>query len=96
MNMPRTYSTAGEPETAWATDTLINPEPWTRNALCAQVDPELFFPPRNGAASSARQVCAACPVATMCLEYALRTGQTHGVWGGLSPRQLGKLRRDAA
>ncbi|MCC5302494.1 WhiB family transcriptional regulator, partial [Staphylococcus aureus] len=32
----------------------------------------------------AKSVCAACPVTRECLAFAEVTGQTSGVWGGLS------------
>lgn len=60
-------------------------------ASCAQTDPEAFFPPKNGSARDAKKVCAACPVAAECLEYALRSGETYGVWGGLAGRELRRL-----
>ncbi|RLK47641.1 WhiB family redox-sensing transcriptional regulator [Microbacterium telephonicum] len=75
------------------TNLAIHPEPWTREALCAQTDPEAFFPEKGGDTTSARKVCAACPVATQCLEYALRTNQEHGFWGGLSARSRRQLRK---
>lgn len=30
----------------------------------------------------AEALCAGCPLKEMCEEYALKTGETHGVWGG--------------
>lgn len=76
---------------------LITPEPWMQDALCAQTDPEIFFPEKGGkGADDARKVCGGCDVRTDCLDFALRTGQDEGVWGGKSARQLGKLRRAAA
>ena len=35
----------------------------------------------------ARAECAACPVREMCLEYAIETGQQHGIWAGYSPEE---------
>jgi WhiB family redox-sensing transcriptional regulator len=32
----------------------------------------------------AKAICAVCPVQVECLEYAIRTREPHGVWGGLS------------
>lgn len=56
-------------------------------ALCAQTDPELFFPDGVGGAVhyqtvSAKKICAQCPLQPSCLAWALDTGQSHGVWGG--------------
>jgi WhiB family redox-sensing transcriptional regulator len=36
-------------------------------ALCAQVDPELFFPEVGQPTKEAKAVCAACPVRVACL-----------------------------
>jgi WhiB family redox-sensing transcriptional regulator len=40
--------------------------------------------------SEARRICRTCPVRKDCLEYALSfpTSDLHGVWAGLTPRQL--------
>jgi hypothetical protein len=35
----------------------------------------------------AKDVCAACLVRERCLEYALRSGETWGIWGGLTARE---------
>jgi WhiB family redox-sensing transcriptional regulator len=43
----------------------------------------------------ARQVCEDCPVWDVCLDYALRTRPTWGVWAGYLPRELAALRREA-
>lgn len=71
---------------------VLDPEPWTREALCAEVDPDLFFPEGKGTDSTnAKKVCASCDVRAQCLEYALRTEQQHGIWGGVAIRERRKL-----
>lgn len=71
------------------------PLAWQDDALCAQTDPDMFFPEKQGApARSPKAICAACPVVEQCLEYALATAQTEGIWGGRTPRELRHLRRD--
>lgn len=66
-------------------------------ALCAQTDPEAFFPEKGGSTREAKAVCAACPVREACLAWAIKTNQPHGVWGGLSEKERRKLRsRDVA
>jgi WhiB family redox-sensing transcriptional regulator len=77
--------------TDWSTEAVITPEPWTQDALCAQTDPEAFFPEKGGSTRDAKKVCAQCPVVAQCLEYALRTNQRFGIWGGLSERERRKL-----
>ncbi len=44
---------------------------WQERALCAQTDPEAFFPEKGGSTREAKKVCLACDVRGECLEYAL-------------------------
>ena len=44
---------------------------WQTDALCAQTDPEAFFPEKGGSTRDAKKVCGACNVRSQCLEYAL-------------------------
>ena len=60
---------------------------WVDDALCAQTDPEIFFPAKGMASKAAVQVCRACPVQTPCLSEALDGEPTWGMRGGLTPRQ---------
>ncbi len=66
---------------------------WNEGALCAQVDPELFFPEKGGSTRDAKQLCRACDVREACLEYALEHEQRYGVWGGLSERERRRMVR---
>lgn len=66
---------------------------WRDDALCAQVDPELFFPDTGGSPVAAKRVCGRCHVRAECLEYALATCQRWGVWGGMSEQERRKLKR---
>ena len=61
---------------------------WRLEALCAQVDPELWFPEHGASeeAREARRICAQCPVRTSCLQSALDTGEQYGLWGGENMR----------
>ncbi|MBO3744886.1 WhiB family transcriptional regulator [Streptosporangiaceae bacterium NEAU-GS5] len=61
---------------------------WRDAGLCAQVDPDLFFPDPGDRAAviRAKSVCAACPVRFECLTDALTRNERFGVWGGLSER----------
>ena len=65
---------------------------WRELAGCRGADLDLFFPGRGESAEPARRVCAACPVREPCLDYALRLGITHGIWGGLAERDCRALR----
>ena len=71
---------------------------WQENALCAQTDPEAFFPEKGGSTREAKRVCSGCEVRAECLEFALASDERFGIWGGLSERERRRLRlmrRDA-
>lgn len=65
---------------------------WYQDALCAQTDPDAFFPDKGGSTRDARRVCMACPVKQECLQDALDTDERFGVRGGLSGRERRKLK----
>ena len=67
--------------------------PWAARARCADIDPEIFFPPHDDPATEARQICARCPVRDECLAYALDADERYGIWGGLDPDERRNLRR---
>jgi WhiB family redox-sensing transcriptional regulator len=69
---------------------------WHDDALCAQTDPEAFFPEKGGSTREAKKICAGCPVRAECLESALANDERFGIWGGLSERERRRLRRSAA
>lgn len=66
---------------------------WQERALCAQTDPEAFFPEKGGSTREAKKVCTGCEVRAECLEYALANDERFGIWGGLSERERRKLKR---
>ncbi|MFP5069614.1 WhiB family transcriptional regulator [Pseudonocardia nantongensis] len=68
---------------------------WQERALCAQTDPEAFFPEKGGSTREAKRICAGCEVRAECLEYALAQDERFGIWGGLSERERRRLRRAA-
>ncbi|MFV0425926.1 MAG: WhiB family transcriptional regulator [Beutenbergiaceae bacterium] len=68
---------------------------WQERALCAQTDPEAFFPEKGGSTREAKRVCSSCEVRAECLEYALMNDERFGIWGGLSERERRKLKRRA-
>jgi len=69
---------------------------WRDSAVCAQTDPELFFPDKGLRPREAKVVCARCPVRTECLTYALAHDRAYGVWGGTTERERRKLTLTAA
>lgn len=68
---------------------------WQADALCAQTDPEAFFPEKGGSTREAKKICSGCDVKAECLDYALENDFRFGIWGGLSERERRKLKRRA-
>jgi WhiB family redox-sensing transcriptional regulator len=68
---------------------------WQERGLCAQTDPEAFFPEKGGSTREAKKVCLTCDVRQDCLEYALENDERFGIWGGLSERERRKLKKRA-
>lgn len=67
------------------------------SALCAQVDPDVWFPTRTldgepTTSTLAVALCRTCPLLTPCAEYALHN-DVDGVWGATTKGQRQKLRR---
>ena len=60
---------------------------WQERALCAQTDPEAFFPEKGGSTREAKRICLRCDVQDACLEYALAHQERFGIWGGFSERE---------
>lgn len=69
---------------------------WQTQALCAQTDPEAFFPEKGGSTRDAKKVCGSCAVRAECLEYALKNDERFGIWGGMSERERRRLRKQGA
>jgi len=69
---------------------------WQERALCAQTDPEAFFPEKGGSTREAKRICSGCEVRAECLDYALAQDERFGIWGGLSERERRRLRRTAS
>jgi len=70
-----------------------DPLGWQERALCAQTDPEAFFPEKGGSTREAKKVCTGCEVRADCLDYAQQNDERFGIWGGLSERERRKLKR---
>jgi len=81
---------------------------WRRHAACRGRRTEIFFidetlrPERHGPATkalrravidpAAARLCASCPVAAQCLDYAL-AHNVDGVWAGTVPDERRQLRK---
>lgn len=66
---------------------------WQERSLCAETDPESFFPEKGGSTREAKKVCMACEVRIECLDYALENDERFGIWGGLSERERRRLKK---
>jgi WhiB family redox-sensing transcriptional regulator len=73
----------------------VDEQDWQERALCAQTDPEAFFPEKGGSTREAKRICSGCEVRAECLEYALAHDERFGIWGGLSERERRRLKRRA-
>lgn len=67
---------------------------WMDEAICAQTDPELWFPEVGGShTAAANRLCGTCPVRVQCGEHAQHVeGGTseesrYGTWAATSPRE---------
>ena len=71
---------------------------WRAASACLTADPDLFFPIAAGTAvatqvSRARRICAGCQVRQQCLDFAMRSGEKDGIWGGTTPEERIRDRR---
>jgi len=64
---------------------------WMCGGNCRNHPPATFFPSDGVGVDRARKICASCPVAELCLEYALGNRIEHGVWGGCSERERRRI-----
>jgi WhiB family transcriptional regulator, redox-sensing transcriptional regulator len=70
---------------------------WSDRAVCLREEPELFFPIGNTGPAlmqidEAKAACNRCPVIDACLRFALASGQSAGVWGGLTEDERSALK----
>jgi WhiB family redox-sensing transcriptional regulator len=77
------------------------PGGWRAAGACLSADPDLFFPvsPNGKAArqaSRALRICAGCRVQRQCLEFALQANEMEGIWGGTTPEERVRARRERA
>lgn len=75
----------------------IEKKDWFKHAAC-KGKTELMFPKQHKDITyiaQARAICKGCPVREHCLEYALEfpPADMHGVWAGLTSRQLAAEQR---
>lgn len=70
------------------------------DALCRQIDPDLWFPEKGGVDMRARALCFECPLQQACLSSELsrmrtaKNSDTHGIWGGTTPDERYRMIRE--
>jgi WhiB family transcriptional regulator, redox-sensing transcriptional regulator len=67
---------------------------WRDGAECQYTDPEIFFPELGANVAPVKQICRGCPARLQCYEFAVSNDMVHGVWAGLSERELRVARQD--
>jgi WhiB family transcriptional regulator, redox-sensing transcriptional regulator len=92
---PADEDEGSEQQPLWNLLEGLEQQDWQERALCAQTDPEAFFPEKGGSTREAKRICAGCEVRAECLEYALAFDERFGIWGGLSERERRRLKRGA-
>jgi len=73
-------------ELSWVTD----------EALCAQADPESFWPEQGSPAVVALEICQRCPLIDPCKSYGMTHAEFGGVWGGTTSTERRRTRRRRA
>ena len=68
------------------------PMSWRERSACLDESPELFFPIGSSVHAQiqiqkAKDICRHCKVVHTCLQWAVRSGQDAGVWGGLTDHE---------
>jgi len=72
---------------------------WQSLGACRNVkNPDMFYPDnyskRSPEVQAAKGVCDRCPVKTACRAYALTHRESEGIWGGLTPTERWRVRRE--
>jgi len=66
---------------------------WQTRGVCAQTDPEAYFPDKGDSVKHAQKVCGGCEVRAQCLTWALSTDERYGVWGGHTEAARSRMRK---
>ena len=73
----------------------VSDESWRTFAACKDTDPAIFYPDTGDTktARKAKAICSQCPALLGCLRWAVFTGETDGIFGGLGVDQRRTLAR---
>jgi WhiB family transcriptional regulator, redox-sensing transcriptional regulator len=79
---------------------VFEPPAWAQRASCRGSDLDFYVDAskvaNRPAVDAAKAVCSNCPVREDCLQYALRNGETFGIWGGRTEKERSTIRRRRA
>lgn len=94
------FFTSNEKRQAWLKLADAVAEIGIDHVPCAQA-PDLYYPDdEHGLAlhhvKLAKQACSKCPLLYMCGTYAVKYKEEYGVWGGMSPGERKRLRRNGS
>lgn len=69
--------------------------------LCWGADDDTWYPvDKSGVSGISRDeayaisICRRCPVRDACLDWAMRAEESHGIWGGTTPRDRARIRAE--
>lgn len=65
---------------------------WRDRGSCLDADPEMWFADPKETKAAAIAVCVGCPVRQQCFDWADRTGQAWGIWGGVDMSRIPQRR----
>jgi WhiB family transcriptional regulator, redox-sensing transcriptional regulator len=75
-----------------AIDIILGRPAWQADAACRGQGPDAWFA-SGGTSRITRETCAGCVVQPECLKFAVTAlDQPHGIWGGMSARQIRRIR----
>lgn len=65
---------------------ILRDRPRMDGAACVGYDPDLWFADKGEylKRAQAEEICAACPIRSVCTQAASVSNEPHGVWGGYS------------
>ena len=68
---------------------------WMDRAACVEYPPDIFHPEKDESNIPAKRICMECEVRIQCGKYALADPSLDGVWGAMTTRERGQMRRRA-
>jgi WhiB family transcriptional regulator, redox-sensing transcriptional regulator len=70
----------------------ITREGWARDAACAEIGGEPFYPEKGETGAAAKRICRKCEVQIECGDWAIRNDEW-GIWSGTSREERRKIRQ---